>query len=195
MGEFLQQILQFIEFLWPLVRVEAHESGFFEVFGRVTIPWRWFAFSTKKLTTAHVGPGVYVKIPWFTNVTTCGIETGIANTGRIDIETKDGRSLTVSASARCRVIDPQKAMILLKDHERSMQEILAGVLSEKLAEVEPERLEPNKRARLNTTIYNEIAKEAEEFGIEISWIKFTTFIRNPKMIRLLDEPKFQMGTW
>lgn len=194
LSDFLKLLLDFIEVLWPLRRLDAWEGGVYLVNGKVAVPPR-FLTGFKLLTSPVVGPGVWGRIPWFIDVVGCSTAYGIANTGRIDIEARDGRILSLSASAKCRVIDVQKSVVGVHEHERSMQEILAGAISEYMSEIELDRLAPDKRGALNTYLTKHVKKEAAEFGIEVEWVRFTTFVTKVKIIRLLNEPSVMMGTW
>ena len=177
-GDFLRLLLDFIEFLWPLKRIEQYEEGVVMVLGRY-----------KKT----VGPGVYFRVPWFTDVHAVSVVWGAITTGRNDITMKDGKTLSFAANSLCRVVNAQKAMIDIHDHENGMHVILSSVLAERLAEIDPERLAPDKRARLNTDLRKWVEQEAAEFGVEVKWVRFTSFVVNPRTYRLLAEQIGQVG--
>jgi regulator of protease activity HflC (stomatin/prohibitin superfamily) len=86
-----------------------------------------------------------------------------------------------------RVVNVLKATVVVHDYDHSVQNIMSSVLAEKLAEIEPERLAPERRARLNSTLEAQVRAETAEIGVETKWIRFTAFVLNPKTIRLLTE--------
>jgi regulator of protease activity HflC (stomatin/prohibitin superfamily) len=171
-SDLLNTLLQFAEFLWPLHKVQQWEKGMYTVCGRF---WK------------EVGPGVYPKLPWFCEIHSTTLAWRPVGTGRCDITTKDGHLLTFSAIAMFRVVDLWKAMVVVHDDEHAFLNMVTSVLSEKLAEVEVERFAPDKRGRLNSSLQGWVKQEAEEFGLEVRWVRFTAFIVNPKAFRLLSE--------
>jgi regulator of protease activity HflC (stomatin/prohibitin superfamily) len=172
LSDFLRLLLDVIEFIWPLKRIEQYESGVYFKFGR---KWK------------EVGPGIHWRLPWFIEVHNVSMAWSIVETGRKDITTKDGRTLSFAASTMHRVVDAAKSVINIHDYENGMHTILGSVLAEKLASVDPERFGPDKRARLNTDLKNWVMEEAAEIGVEIKWVRFTSFVINPRTYRLLSE--------
>ena len=171
-SDLLSIIGQFVHLLWPFHKIEQWDRGMYTVCGRF---WK------------EVGPGVYPTFPWFTEVNSTTMAWRALGTGRHDILTKDGVLLTFEAIALFRVVDLRKAMVVVHDDEHSMLNLLTSVLAERLAEVETERFAPDKRGRLNTSLQTWVAQEAAEFGLEVKWVRFTTFVLNPKTFRLLQE--------
>lgn len=202
LSDFLKTLLEFFEFLWPLRRIDAHERGYFTLNGKVWTPynflfWDWghLRYFWRRTEGPDVGPGIYWRVPWFLDVWGCDCSWGTVDTGRMDLETSDGQTLTVMASALCRVKNVRIAMIEVQDYERTMQGTLAGMISEVLTSTEPEFLEPAKRTFLNKRVSKEVIKQAEALGIHVEWVRFVTFIRKPKIFRLMGEPSFKSGTW
>lgn len=179
MSEFLRVLLEFIEFLWPLRRVEQWELGGYYVFGR------WW----KK-----VGPGVWPIIPWFLDVKTVSVAEAIVGTGRLDITLADKSMLSFAATATVQVTDIYAALNLVDAYHETMQELLASVLAEKLASVDPTRMEPEGRGRLASDLKRWVATEAEQYGIEVKKVRFTSFIVNAKAHRLIIDQN-QIASW
>jgi regulator of protease activity HflC (stomatin/prohibitin superfamily) len=171
-SDILSVIGQFVHLLWPFHKVEQWEGGIYTTFGKF---WK------------DVGPGIYPVIPWFFEIHSTTYAWRPLGTGRHDILTKGGVLLTFEAIAFFRVVDIRKAFTVVHDDEHSMLNLLTSVLAEKLAEVEPERFAPDKRGRLNTSLQTWVSQEAAEFGLEVKWVRFTTFVLNPKTFRLLNE--------
>ena len=172
LSDFLHTLVEFIQFLWPLRIVHPWERALYMAFGKVR---------------REVGPGIYFRFPWFTEVHEVSTTWESMYTGRNDITTKDQRTLSFSASAMIRVVDVHKAVLVVHDASSTMAGLLSAVLAEKLAEVEPERFSPERRGRLNSSLAQWVETEAAEFGVEVKWIRFTSFVLNPKTIRLLTE--------
>ena len=171
-GDLLGRVFEFIEFLWPLSKVEQWEGGVYQVFGKMR---------------KCVGPGIWPKFPWFIDVHVTSTAWRPIGTGRHDITTKDGNMLTFEAIALFRVVELKKSMVVIHDDEHGMLNLLTSVLAERLAEGDPERFAPEKRGRLNTSLQQAVEREAAEFGLEVKWVRFSTFVLNPKTFRLLSE--------
>jgi regulator of protease activity HflC (stomatin/prohibitin superfamily) len=176
--DFLKLILQSIEFLWPFATVYQYEQGVFYAFGKV---WRCWP---------HAGvypPGTYLKVPWFTKMHAVSVIDEPVITGRCDIMARDGRPIMYNATAMFRVVDALKAANLIHSYETGMAALLAGVLSEKLSEVEATRFDPTKRKALNTDLRRWVESEAAEYGLEVKWLRFSTFVLGAKTLRLLTD--------
>lgn len=169
-GDFFRLIQQWIEFLWPFAMVREWETGGYYVCGRF---WK------------TVGPGVYPVVPWFTDIVQFSKATAIVGTPRLDITLKDGTLLSFAASATVRMVDFNLAVNTVEDFRETTQELIAAALAEKLAEADPGRLDPESRGRLFAALRGAVQREAAEFGIEVSKLRFTTFVVNPRTYRLL----------
>lgn len=172
MGDFLRVILDSIQFLWPFRIIKAWESGNYYVFGRY---WR------------TLGPGCYPVVPWFTDVHEVPVVPAIVETARQDITLKDGTVLSFSASAWACVVDVNLAVNTVDDYHQTTQELIRAVLADKLAEVAAERLRPEGRGRLLSDLRRWVDEEARQFGIEISKLRFTSFVTNARTFRLLQD--------
>lgn len=179
MSEFLRVLLEFIEFLWPLRRVEQWEMGGYYIFGR------WYK---------PVGPGIWPIIPWFFDVKTVSVAEAIVGTGRQDITLSDKSMLSFAATATVQVKDTYAALNLVDAYHETMQELLASVLAERLAEVDAARLEPEKRGRLFADLKRWVGEEASQYGIEVKKVRFTSFIINARAHRLIIDQN-QIASW
>lgn len=171
-NELLSLVFQSIEFLWPLHIVSPWERSVRSIVGR------W---------TEELGPGIYLKIPWFIDFHDVTIVADPITTGRRDVTLKDGRVLVFEATAMAYVTDASKAVLAVHDHDRGTHAILAGVFAEKLSNVDPDRLLPEGRGRLNGSLKVWVDAELAEIGVATKWVRFTTFVLHPKTIRLLGE--------
>lgn len=169
-GDFLRVLLDSIHFLWPFRIVQHWERAGYYIFGRW---WR------------EVGPGLYVVVPFFTDLIAVNCATKPRTTGREDITLKNGAVLSFAATATVRVVDVYKALNNVDDYHQSTEELVGSFLAEQLADVDPERLEPSKRKALFRKLQNDVAGEAAEYGVEVTKLRFTSFVTNLKTVRLL----------
>jgi regulator of protease activity HflC (stomatin/prohibitin superfamily) len=152
--------------------VRPWERGIYIVLGR----WSW-----------EVAPGTYPIVPWFTEVREFSVVATIIPTPRQDITLRDGRTLTFSAAASARVVDARKALLDVDSFAETTQEAVGAVLAEKIADVAAERLEPQGRRRLIGDLTRWVNEETIVYGVEVTLVRFTTFVLNPKTFRLLQE--------
>jgi regulator of protease activity HflC (stomatin/prohibitin superfamily) len=171
-GELLRLALDSVSYLWPCRLVDKWERAVYSVCGR-------WAF--------EVGPGVYPIIPWFCEVRQFSVVPAILGTPRQDITLSDGSTLTFSATAKVRVVNALLACISVDDYHETTQELIGSVLAEKLAEVDAARLTPEKRGRLIADLRRWINGESQQWGIEVSDLRFTTFVLNVRLYRLMLE--------
>lgn len=170
MGELVRLVIEIVQLLFPFRMVKQWERAGYYVFGRW---WR------------EIGPGVYLVIPWFFDVHQVSVAEAICGTGRQDITLSDGSTLSFSATCTARVCDVKLAINAVDEYQSTTQELLSSVLADKLAEVDAERLSPQKRGRLFADLKRWVAEEAAKYGIEVSRVRFTSFVLNIKVHRLL----------
>lgn len=170
MGDFGRFLLDCFAYIWPFRIVREWERGGFLVFGR----WK-----------KEVGPGCYFVVPFFMDVHDISIAEAICGTPRLDITLKDRSTLSFSASATVKVTDVTKAVTGVEEYKETIRELLAAVLAEKLADVDADRLAPDKRGRLLTDLRRWVQAEAEPYGVEVRNVRFTSFLQNAKAHRLI----------
>jgi regulator of protease activity HflC (stomatin/prohibitin superfamily) len=170
MGDFVKLILDSLSYLWPFRIVRAWERAGYLVCGKW---WR------------EMGPGLKVVIPFFTTVHEVSVAEAICGTNRIDVSLSDGRTLSFQASCTARVVDVKRAICSVDEYQTTTQELLAAVLADKLADVDPERLSPQKRGRLFADLRRWVAEEALAYGIEVSRVRFTSFVIAARTYRLI----------
>lgn len=172
MGDFLRLVLDVVKELWPLRIVKQWERAGYYVCGRY---WK------------EIGPGVYPVVPWFMSVNEISVVPTMIETGRQDITLQNGRPVSFSASAWVRVVDFNLAVNTVFDHEHTVKELLRAVLADKIAGVDAARLEPEKRGRLLSDLTRWVDDEAHEYGLEVTKVRFTTFVTNVRTYRLLQD--------
>jgi regulator of protease activity HflC (stomatin/prohibitin superfamily) len=179
-NELIQSIIDFVKGLWPFDQVKEWEAGILIVNGKV-----------KRV----LGPGVWFILWWFWELHTISLQPALLNTGRQDVTLKDGSVVTFRATGWARVVDPLKAFIGVDSYKETAQELVTAVVSDKLAMVEASRLEPENRARLLSDLTKWVSKEAEEYGVEISKIRFASFVHRAKTMRIILDRESEQPTW
>lgn len=172
MGDFLRLLIDAAQFLWPLRLVEQWEVGVCYVFGRY---WR------------TVGPGAYFVIPWFMEVRSVGIVPAIYTTPLQNVTLRDGRALSFSATITVQVEDAAKALNDVDQWPETTVELLCGMLSERMADVEPTRLDParGKRDRLLEELRTDADDQTQVFGVRVKAIRFSNFTVGIRTYRLV----------
>jgi regulator of protease activity HflC (stomatin/prohibitin superfamily) len=171
-SELLGILVQIWNVIWPFQIVAQWEQGNYYVFGRY---WK------------TVGPGLYPVVPWFFKIIDVSVARGIVGTGRQDITTADGGTLSYAATAPLWVRDANKAINDVDDVKTTAQELFTSVLSEKLADVDAGRLDPQSRGRLVSDLQRWCNTEGAEWGLEFGRVRFTSYVRNVKTYRLLTD--------
>ena|SRR5690242_6199837 len=170
MTDLIRLILDTIQFIWPFHRVEKWERALYIVCGR----WMF-----------EVGPGVYPVLWWFCTLHQVGIAEAPCGTHRLDITLRDGKLVSLEAVAMARVIDVTKAVCDVEHYANSTAQILAAVCADRLAEVDAERMEPDKRSRLLSDLTRWVNKETEVFGVSVREVRFTSLVLNLRANRFL----------
>lgn len=172
MGDFLKTLVDVLGYAWPFRLCHSWEAGAYYIFGRY---WK------------TVGPGLYFIIPFFTDVKTISVAGAIVGTGRQDVTLLDGSILSFSATVWAKVVDPYKALNLVDEPTSTTQELLASLLADALSETEVSRLRGSKRkaANLFKSLEDDLKREALEFGVEVSQLRFTSYVFAARTYRLL----------
>jgi regulator of protease activity HflC (stomatin/prohibitin superfamily) len=165
-------ILEIIGYLWPLSKVHPWEKGAYYFCG-------WYL--------GDVGTGLYPVIPWFLDLRVEGTISMTFVTPLQTITTQDGGTLTYSASVKLRVVNLGQAYnSVLEWHETALEDITAA-LSEKLAEVDVQRLEPASRGRLIGACKRTLDTELDSYGVGVDRLRFNNFVRNMRVYRLFND--------
>lgn len=172
--ELLNTLAQFAEFLWPFRVVHQWKLGIFIFCGRAT--------------RIGLKPGIYPVVPWFMDVDQVTVAWDYVESGRLDISLKDGRSLSCEVIAKMRVADVGKAWIDFHDYQKDRRLMLRAAVAETLTEADPERFEPERRGRLlGGSLLKAVQSGGAPIGLEIESVQVTTFILQPKVVRLLTD--------
>lgn len=170
MGDFIRIILDSLEYLWPFRIVHQWEQGGYYVCGRF---WK------------VVGPGCYPVFPFF--VTMLGMSTVpyMVATPRMDVTLHDGKNLTLWATAWAQVKDFDLAHNTVDNYEHTTTELIQAIIADRLAKIDSTKLEAENRAELLRNLSGWCDKETKEYGVEITRVRFTTFVLNARTYRLI----------
>lgn len=156
------------------------------------IVWQWqrglfFICGRYQWTT---GPGLKLIVPYFMDVKPISITPEISTTPLQTITLRDGKTLAYSASITVIVTDPDRAFNRVGHHTETIVELAARILSEGLADADPERFDParGKRDRLLLEQRDAINEIAIEFGMQVTSLGLNNFVRNVRTFRLLNDP-------
>jgi len=168
--EFLDTLAKWIEFIWPFKIIHQWETGGLYVFGRFqkTLP-----------------PGCYFIVPFFMWIAEISTVPYMVVTPRMDLTLLDGSNLTLWATAWGQVTDYNLAHNSVEDYQHTTTELLQAVIADKIAQVDASRLAPEKRSRLLSDLTRWCNEETKEYGLEISHVRFTTFVLNARTYRLI----------
>jgi regulator of protease activity HflC (stomatin/prohibitin superfamily) len=173
--EFLRLLGEWLQYLFPLRRVDPWESGVCLVFGRY---WR------------TVGPGVYLVLPWFADVVTVNVVPGVYMTPLQTVTLRDGTALTFSAAIEVQVEDARLAHCTIEAYTETVTEQARGLLAERLADVDPARFDParGKRDRLMGELLEELNETTLGYGVRVRRLWFPDWALGVRTIRLLGAP-------
>jgi regulator of protease activity HflC (stomatin/prohibitin superfamily) len=126
-------------------------------------------------------------VPWFVRYQDVDANDEPNETGREDVTLKDGRLVSFKIVAVVRVRDAEAAVVKLGHYQTETKPLLASRVAQELAEMDPERVLPARRTRLNTSVKEWATQELAPYGIEVVAARFSTFVLNPRAIRLLGD--------
>jgi regulator of protease activity HflC (stomatin/prohibitin superfamily) len=178
--EFLQALLNFIREFWPVAIVKHWQNACW---------YRWGRFQGVR------GPGPYFVIPFIDEMLPVNMVPAIIFTGRQDITLDDGSLLSWQAAATLQVVDPARATNGVDNYMETGREALSAVLADRLAHVDADRLTPEKRGRLVGDLTRWVNEEVAPYGLSAERIRFVTFVRNAKTLRLMQDLSAGLGEW
>ena len=121
MGELVRLVIDCIAYIWPCRIVKQWERGGYMVCGK----WK-----------KEVGPGLYLVLPFFTDVHAVSIAGSRVGTGRQDLTLFDGSTLSYTATVWAQVVDVRAAVCDVNNYDQTTQEDLMSALSDELAELD-----------------------------------------------------------
>jgi regulator of protease activity HflC (stomatin/prohibitin superfamily) len=189
LNELWQLVVNSIEFLWPFKIVNQWERALYLVNGHVVVPWRWVACDRDlrtPMTSKELPPGLYLRLPFFTDVHSAAISWNYVESHRLDLTLKDGRTASFEAVAKMRLVDIYGAYVGYYDFDVDIVAAFRAAISETLVTADPERFEPERRGRLlGTSLLQATRAAVAPIGHEVESVQVTTFVLQPKVFRLL----------
>jgi regulator of protease activity HflC (stomatin/prohibitin superfamily) len=174
MPELIRALAELLQSLWPLRSVWQWQRGVYYVCGRY---WR------------TVGPGVWPVIPWFVDVRPVNVAPAIHHTALQTVTLRDGRTLVFSATITSEVEDAAAAYNRVDRWGEAVVELVAGLLSERLADADPARFDPSPGGR--GALVEELRAEADAataaFGVRVRALRFGNFAVGVRAYRLMGD--------
>lgn len=174
MVELVRLILDCVRPLWPFRTVWDWQHGVYFLCGRCV---------------GVVGPGVKLVPPFLCDVKLVPIVPEIYSTPLQTITLRDKTTLTYSASVTVVVRDAARAYTRLGHYAESVVELAARVLSDELADEDPDKFDParGKRRNMLDRLRDAVNRECGGFGLEVTQLGFTNFVRGVRTFRLLTD--------
>lgn len=188
MGDFIRALIDIFHFFWPFVVVEQWERGGFYICGK------WCS-GPKGRWKNGMAPGLKMVIPWFLHIEPVGTTLALESPGRQDVTLKDGSQLSFTAMATLHVVDIYKALNEVEHYKDSVRELVGSYLADKLANMDPEKFEPGKRSATIRQLRAGLAEEAAEFGVEVTKLRFTSFVLKARTVRLIMDQDRVASPW
>lgn len=172
MTEVFLKLIDIASSLVPVRYVRQWERGLYLVCGRY---WR------------TVGPGPKLVLPGVCEVVRVPVVPEVYASPLQTVTLRDNSTLTFSASATVVVTDAAKAYLELGHYTETVQELVAAMLAEGLADADPERFDParGKRDRLLNEQREEINGELARYGLQVVTLRLNNFVRGVRTVRLL----------
>lgn len=159
MLNFIQSLIEVFKYLWPFRIVEQWERGVLYVRGR-----HWARWPARRGDRTF-GPGVYLLVPYFMTMRTCGVVPFVVTTPLLQIEV-GGKPLTFSATATMQIYDAAAAWNNIDSVLDTVVEILAAVTAEWLPLT-------TDRGRLRDLVNKELARL--QSGTRVLALRFTNY--------------------
>lgn len=188
MDKLWQVITESVKYLWPFVIVHQWELGIYTVFGRYVQPWRIMGFRLRHALPKVLKPGLYIRIPFFTQLKEVTIAWDFVESGRLDVTLRDDRALTFEFTALARIVDPELAYFGFHDFEADLKKALRAAVADFLMSEDTERFLPERRGRLlGKSLLLAAQKAAAKVGHEVEEVSVVTFVLQPRIFRLLQD--------
>jgi len=130
------------------------------------------------------GPGLIIVVPIIQQYVRVDLRIVVMDIPPQDIITRDNVSVRVNAVVYFRVIDPQRAIIQVKDYESAVSQLSQTTLRSVLGQHELDELLA-ERNKLNTDIQAILDEHTDAWGIKISMVEIKHVDLNESMIRAI----------
>lgn len=174
MTDILRLIVDIFQSVWPFRLVGPWAKGAVYVFGRYQ---------------GWVSPGCYPFVPFFMEIVPVTVVPSVWGGPLQTITLRDGRVLIFSPMVTLTVEDVNLAMNTVTEYTESCMEIVSGVLSEWLADADPDRFDPGtgKREVLVEELRLVADEETRVYGVRVERITFPNFALGVRTFRLLQD--------
>jgi regulator of protease activity HflC (stomatin/prohibitin superfamily) len=186
-GDFLKTLFDTVVYFWPFCLVHQWEAGIYLVNGVPVRPWKYVRLSKGSSGDGLVcKPGLYLKLPWFTDMHCVGLAWDAVESGRIDLVARDNKTISCAVVAQMRVNDPVLAYTEYGNYDVDRVALLRAAVADTLATAESERFDPDRRGRLlGQSLLAAVQALGKRIGHEVDSVQVTTFVLQPKVLRLL----------
>ncbi len=116
------------------------------------------------------GPGLFFIVPFIDRMVKVDLRVVTMDIPSQEAITKDNVTVKVNAVVLLRVIDPEKAVVNVKDFNRATWQIAQTTLRSVLGESELDEL-LSQRERINQTLRRVIDEQTEPWGVKVSAVE------------------------
>ena len=134
-----------------------------------------------------VGPGWYLVVPFFWEFRTETVVRSTYVTPLQTIDTKDGGTLTFSASVQLEVANLADAMLKVNEYDKTALEDISALLADTLMRTNKELLDSEKRTDLLAKCKKKVQEELSQYGLTIRTLRFNNYMRNMRVYRLFND--------
>jgi len=175
MAEVVKLVVDLLVMLWPFRIVWAWQRGVYFFCGR---------------SMGVVGPGLKVVFPFLCDVRVVSVVPEVMLTPLQTITLRDNSVLSYSASITVVVVNAHLAYCTLGHWSETVVEIAAAVMSEGLADADPEKFDPARGKRDNLLERQRVAINVliGQYGLEVTALRLNNFVRSVRTLRLLLDP-------
>jgi len=174
LGEFLQQLIEWVYDLWPVRIIREWEQGVRLRNGN----------RTKLLTSTNgvKGGGIHFFWPLIGEVQSEEVNVRVVETSWQTLTTKDGHAVSFSLAARYRIRDLGKMYVAIHEHEDTIQNQLSVAAAEAIQGIDLADLD----AMLATAVREIAKKRLTDWGVTV--LEVSLFNRvEAQTLRLLNE--------
>lgn len=120
------------------------------------------------ITPHELKPGIYLKIPFFHKILTCNAKNETFRVIQNTVTTKDGKTVSISATVGYYVNDAVKHLAENNDAITNIHDITWGVIGEYLTECDWEEI---KKKTTRTAIKNKMKDDCAHLGVVIEFVR------------------------
>jgi len=126
--------------------------------------------------------GIHYMLPFIDSIRAINIRPQVVDLPDQSLDTEDKVSVVVSGSVEYNVCDAKIALLDIQDFDESLVTFINGIIASVIAET---RYDDCKLYLLQEAIFDQLAEESDNWGIEVTAVYITSFTKN-RVIRLLN---------